>query len=102
MGTWGTSIAPFVGAAYDVEFNLDASLDETERTEADGRRELAMDGDHVLVRGLIGAVDDDGVVVLRLAPDCIILIESLEAHRVKEPLGLKLSQDALQIFPFGC
>ena len=69
---------PLVGKAYDVELDIDASIDRTtnaRNVEGDGAC-LFTEGDHTLLRGSVEAVEDDGLAYLRLATDCLVMIDT--------------------------
>ena len=75
-GCWReSSVAPSVGQLLSIEFTIDHTVRVDEVVEEGGWAAVARNGWNEL-RGQLEAIDDDGVGYLRLAPDCLVLVET--------------------------
>lgn len=78
MALWANSEAPAKTCQYDVEFDIEKSIDQIQMVRSDDDREyrLKLAGSSVIMNGTIESVEDDGMAYYRLSQDCIIMIES--------------------------
>jgi hypothetical protein len=99
-----TKITPAKGHEYDVELDIDAilKLGENASVQLGAKPGLAMIGTKVQIVGIVESIDDDGMVYFRLAPDCIMMIESFGStfHKA-EVLRLALEPVAIRLTPIG-
>ena len=81
---WLSEHVPSKGDEVGVEFNIDSKieLEKNAWTTSQRQTSISRDSDNeIQVTGLVDGQDDDGVLYLRVAPNCLIMIES-------ETLGL--------------
>ncbi|MDB4947239.1 MAG: hypothetical protein JWP97_6773 [Labilithrix sp.] len=100
MGTWCRAREPEVGRTYDIEFTL---TEPTACTLADRDvQSIRTEPPGTSFTGRLESVDDD-VAVLRVATDCLILLERAAGT---PPQGsfvrIVVSVDDLVLYPFGC
>jgi hypothetical protein len=91
------------GGHFDVEVDLDIQLGARHLAMASSAEapRIARSGDAVHVRALVEAVDDDGVVTLRLARDCIILLECEGGLSVGDVVRFDVSASQVRLTPIG-
>jgi hypothetical protein len=98
------TLTPVNGREYDVELDIDPILrmGENAAVELGLMPALAMIGTQVQIVAIVEQVDDDGMVYLRLSPDCIVMIESA-GPKIQCGQALRLVREpmALQVTPFG-
>src|SRR5260221_1354651 len=79
VARWASKVhAPLQGKEYEVELDLDCVLGLNSNTRAaDGvAPKLFNEGDQIVVQATVEAVDDDGMAYLRLARDCLIMVQT--------------------------
>lgn len=103
-GRWAGTRLPEL-RDYDVEFNLDKVVapprDETVAEPA--RPTWSTDGTTNLLRGVVEQVDDDGLITVRLAADCLTMVELVSpgSHRPGEIIVIRIAAHDLSIWPIG-
>lgn len=106
IGRWRTpKFAPVVGRDYDVEFQLELPLGPAYGAIRPSvlRASLEYYEDAVVLTGQVECVEEDGVAYLRLAPDCLILVDAeVEAVAPGEWWSMKITPEELGIFAIGC
>lgn len=60
-----------------------------------------VEADKVVIAGAIESRDEDGMTYLRLASDCLLMIESGDNLRVGSHLRLSLPSSELKLTPLG-
>ncbi len=86
--------------SYDVDDSIESGRNAT-LTEAE-RCGLSVEGEMVAIRGYIDSLDEDGMIYFRLAPDCLLMIES-DDEELEEGSWLQLvfpTRD-LKLTPLG-
>ena len=81
LGCWKqVAELPVPGDCFSAELDVDELLAFPANLAwlQDGPSELriALDEEHLTMRGRIESIDEDGMVYLRLADDCLVMIES--------------------------
>jgi hypothetical protein len=103
--TWrGATIAPIVGRSYDAELDVEVPLKigENATLDATASRGLQLRGADVELSGAVEGVDTDGLVYLRLADDCIVMIESQGAlFQTGDLIRLLISPRQMALSPTG-
>jgi len=91
------SLVPEAGRSYGVELDVDGVVAigaEVVKVEA-GPLGISSVGDTVTITGSVDGVDTDGVAYLRLATDCLLMLETAgglspgDHLRISELLGLR-------------
>jgi len=97
-------IVPLIGKSYSVEFSIlpvihlggNAELSEVMRMS------VQVDGLTCSLIGVIEQVDDDGMLFVRLATDCLIMAESAQGvFQVGQTIAIHIHCSELQISPIG-
>jgi hypothetical protein len=94
---------PEVGKAYDVEMDADTTADRQTNT-SDGRQDrrgIRIENDRVMLDANIEAIDDDGLAYLRLADDCLLMIETSGDFSAGEVLCVTLPFHAVSVTVTG-
>ena len=104
-GVWIGDDAPVIGFKIDVEIDLDEPMIKGSNASliADNKCNHITLGKNLLVeiKGQIESIDDDGMAYLRLAADCLIMIES-EGFKTGDFVLLKADPNNFEITPTGC
>jgi hypothetical protein len=100
-GRWASARpAPAVGACLTVEIDIDHEPDEERRsTHVDGAPSLERTEGGVILTAVVERVDEDGVAVLRLSPDAMVLVETHFGWSEDDTVRLQLRSDALGLTP---
>jgi hypothetical protein len=103
-GKWvSKNCNPEVGKAYDAEMDAEAIADRQTNT-SDGRqgcRGLRIENGVVVLEADIAAIDDDGLAYLRLADDCLLMIETSGDFSTGEVLRIELPFPAVSVTVTG-
>jgi hypothetical protein len=99
-GRWRSSTPPERGARYDVE--LDVEDVEPEPVEPAVAR-LSHDGSTNRIVAFIESIHDDGLLIVRLSPDCLLMVEtpSWEHFQSGQWISLRVPVQSLSVWPFG-
>lgn len=103
VATWSGQIIPREGKEVDVEIDIDERIDFSQNAQVGDQDDYGVShyDKNVVFRGLIEDQDDDGMSYLRIAPDCLVMIES-EEHSLKGTwLRLEVSMESVRITPIG-
>lgn len=100
---WSSPEAPGVGSSYDVELDVDDSIELGRNAvfSEEGSSGVAIDANGVILVGVVESRDEDGMTYLRLASDCLLMIESDDDLPTGRCIRLSLSSNALELIPFG-
>ena len=102
-GMWVGAQRPEKMKNYDVELDVNRNLDEIATTTL--RRDFHMqteEGNAVTFSGVVETVDDDGMTYLRLAPDCLLMVESKNSSFAEgDWIQVKLSAYDLGVSAFS-
>lgn len=98
VATWSNVEAPSKAYQYDVEIDIEKSIDQLRLDGSDGDREyqLMVEGSSLIMNGTIESIEDDGMAYYRLSHDCIIMIESGNSN-VKEGDWVKLKLECSDV-----
>lgn len=98
VATWANVEAPTKTYQYDVEIDIEKSIDQLRLDGSDGDREyrLMIEGSSLIMNGTIESIEDDGMAYYRLSQDCIIMIESGNSN-VKEGDWVKLKLECSDV-----
>jgi hypothetical protein len=104
--SWGDpSIEPVVGDDYFIEFTFLDPIRLGENASVlprAGRAAVGVCDSLAQVDGLVEEIDEDGIVALRLAPDCLALIESHPGVLEKGTwLRLRFPASRIELFAIG-
>ena len=72
--------APVVGSQYDVEFEIEDVVrlgENASLVDPAVQAEVGVEGDTASFVGAAERIDDDGVIFFRLAPDCLMMVDSV-------------------------
>lgn len=94
---------PVEGAEYDVELDLDVVLERAKNMLPDDAAvpALFIEGDWVTLHATVEGVDDDGVAYLRLARDCLIMVETVGEISAGKAIRVTVPPSAISVTPFG-
>jgi hypothetical protein len=96
VATWRGEVQPLAGRQYGVELDLDFVLDKTMCQKPDDRTpSVQVRPEGTLLRVLVERVDEDDVIYLRLADDCLFLAESTGGFAEGDVVQLLLSPEQL-------
>ncbi|MGZ0077867.1 hypothetical protein [Methylomonas sp. YC3] len=108
MATWASSEAPSKTYQYDVEIDIEKSIDQVRLGGSDHDHDhdheyrLMLEGSSVIMNGTIESIEDDGMACYRLSQDCIIMIESGKSDLKKgDWVKLKLKCSDVEITDQG-
>ncbi len=102
VAAWRGSEPPAAGKKYGVELDLSFVLDKTMCKEpADRTPGLQATRDGTDLRALVEGVDDDNVIYLRLAPDCLFMVETAGGFAEGEAVQILLSPEQLVLVLVG-
>ncbi|WP_052552465.1 hypothetical protein [Enhygromyxa salina] len=93
-----------VGATYDAELDVEDSIElgRNATITSDGDNGISMEAGKVVVTGVIESRDGDGMTYLRVARDCLLMIESDDDDLgVGSRVRISLSGGELQLTPMG-
>lgn len=78
VGIWSKGADPKTTFSYDVELDVDKTITDlfVEKLSELPAQSLKLSGDNLFITGLVEDVDEDGMAYFRLAPDCLLMIES--------------------------
>ena len=102
---WRTpSIPPELGRSHAVEIDIDDIVEPGINTEkiAPASPSLAIDGDCLIFRGLLEHMDDDRVAFLRMADNCLIMIETAGDLSAGDTVRIKVPINSVSVTPIGC
>jgi hypothetical protein len=103
LGRWAGRVPPVVGRACSVELGVATALgDETATRGGEGTFALASSGADCVLSGRLESVDPDGMGHLRLAEDCLVMVEATPGW--DEPgiwVTLRVPAERLTITPSG-
>jgi hypothetical protein len=90
------------GDSYDIEFDVFVIVDRASnaQTAEDQAPAMMFRGEAVLLCGSIEAVYDDGVAYLRLAPDCIMMVNTAGDISAGDFVQISVPASALAITPY--
>ena len=95
---------PAVGTSLSVELELDREPDVDEEREsrvAAAPPSLEVTDGGVLLTALVERVEEDGVALLRLSSDAILLVETAFGWAANDTVRLELDFGALALTPLG-
>jgi hypothetical protein len=96
-------ISPHVGEEFDIEFDVSATADRatnTRNTEIVSPA-LQVQGQVVLLQGTIESVEEDGMALLRMATDCLVMIDTVGGISIGDVVQICVPSSALSITPTG-
>lgn len=99
-----TKLLPLVGQEYQAELDTGVVLrdDAIIHGASSVKSQLGCVGPKTRLIATIESVDDDGMAYLRLAPDCILMVESAgESVRPGVTVALDLEPTDLEVTPSG-
>jgi len=103
IATWHGKSLPEKGKAYDSELDITETLAlGTNCSKSDLRKFTLIRDDDSTTRviGMVDSIDEDGMVYLRLADDCLIMIESsIGTFAESDWITLCINSDAFHITP---
>jgi hypothetical protein len=99
----GEGIAPQVERECDVELDVSVTADRAINTKNTQivLPSLLTQVDTVLLRGGIEGVDEDGLAYLRIASDCLLMIDTAGGISVGDVVEICVPSSALSITPTG-
>lgn len=101
----GKTQEPHVGAEYDVELDIDDVLRPGDTLQLIESSQAAIKHSEEVneIIGLVEAVDDDGMLFVRLSPDCLMMVEITHQERLGpgQWLRMRVPRQALSVWPFG-
>ena len=100
---WSSVEAPRVGTTYDAELDTDESL-ELGRNATDCNTHdigIRIGTNNVTLSGTIESRDEDGMLYLRLASDCLLMIETEDTISTGQHVQFSVPAAALELTPFG-
>jgi hypothetical protein len=100
-GRWMARTPPVIGEDYDAEFTIDRALEEVVQTVTTGSRRFELLGEENRIHAEVEQLDEDGVAFLRIAPDCVFMIEASGSVVVGASLSLSLPWQELQVYVQG-
>lgn len=103
VATWCSSHSPRVGAEYDVEVDVDATLDR-HNSEFVAVEEFSIgeSDSYTHLSGQLESIDVDWMAYFRLGPDTLVMIEMIpEAYEPGIWLKITIPSRDLRITPFG-
>ncbi|MBU2714246.1 hypothetical protein [Zooshikella harenae] len=85
IATWIGANKPVKNYEYDVEIDIEKSIDQVINTsnKNEDRYSMALQGRSTLMNGEVESVEEDGMAYFRLSKDCLIMVESGDS-KVKE------------------
>lgn len=90
--------------SYDVEFDIDIPLEAPRVSRADDPAKPGfsrLEGETLII-GFLESVDEDAMGCLRIASDCIIMVETrLDPSLIARLISIKLNPDQLRATPIG-
>jgi hypothetical protein len=100
---WNGSTAPQPGKTYDVEIDIEDQIDLSKNARIISDSHMAITGDksHVTLAGVVEEQDGDGMAYLRIARDCLIMIEVFEGAFKGRCLEILVPTQAVGLSPFG-
>lgn len=77
IAKWMNEKNPVASHSYDVELDTDKTISDVSKDASNQTPEnaLTIDGDKVLMFGILESIEDDGMAYLRLSPDGLVMIE---------------------------
>ena len=100
---WALLTAAPPSTSFEAEFDLDSPLSELAWTRVEqGPGTMQIDGEETLLRCRVEAVDPDGMSFLRLASDCLLMVDAPDTRpNVGDWLELRLGRSDLRVTPTG-
>lgn len=101
---WRNNGAPRLIYEYDAEFDIDGPLEHfrVEFMPEEPEYSISIDGNSVILTGMIDSLDNDGMAYLRLSDDCLIMLESdTTILSTGERVRLKLDSQELEVTAQG-
>lgn len=101
---WGGGDKPNIGYEYDVEIDIGKTIDEIyfSNNENKDKYLISSNENFTFINGKIESIDEDGMVYLRLAQDCLIMIESVNSKiNQGDWIGLNIMYEDIEIFAQG-
>jgi hypothetical protein len=94
---------PHAGEEYDVELDVSVIADRATNTRSVevASPALFVQGEMVLLRGAVEGVEDDGLVYLRMAPDCLVMVDTAGGISTGDVVQICVPSSALSITPTG-
>ncbi len=93
-GVWRAAAVPVVGHLYHVELTIPGTLAHLRVRHAEP--------EYQVLAGVVDGVDEDGMIYLRLATDCLTMVEALPGEAVVgQELSIHVPDSVLEIWPFG-
>ncbi len=91
-----------VAHKYDVEIDLELTLRIGDNCQVSSERvpRISLEGNSVIVVGSVDGIDVDGMVYLRLAPDCLVMVET-DGDAVREAMWLEIVAPIDCVFVFA-
>jgi hypothetical protein len=105
VATWRSAHGPpHAGRSYDVEIDIADSMELGRNTSILAAPRPAISGTEERARlsGTIDSVDEDGLVYLRLAPDCVVMIDASPGEfEPGHAVELDVPIASVELVPFG-
>ncbi|ELY5144792.1 TPA: hypothetical protein RQK43_003680 [Vibrio vulnificus] len=104
VAKWMNEENPIVNYSYDVELDTDKTISEVLKNTYHQVPEhaLTVNGNKVLMFGVLESIEDDGMAYLRLYPDSLVMIDVGDANfSAGENVVLEVDRSELEITAQG-
>lgn len=105
VALWKSSrVIPIQGREYDVELDVDTvlTIGGNATIERGLRPNLSVHGTQVQITGTVERIDPDNLVLLRLMPDCLLMVETTgSTFPCGAAVRFAVEPTALWLTPFG-
>ncbi len=105
VSIWANKEVPTKNHQYDVEFDIDRSIDEVRDMSVSnvGEYYFKREKNSLITNGRIESIEDDGMAFYRLSQDCLIMIETSNSIVKKgDWVSLKLQYTDIKMTAQGC
>ena len=97
---WRASYEPEEAHDYEAEFSVQDPLKDWSLKAGVVPSELALRGTNMRFTGVVDEVDEDGVVYVRLARDCLIMLDGVDVE-VGSSATFEVPVQQVELFPFS-
>jgi hypothetical protein len=100
IATWISNTKPIKNQQYDVEIDIEKSVDQVWNTSNKNTEQysISLEGDSILMNGMIESVEEDGMAYFRLSQDCLIMIEPGDSNvKGGDWVNLNLQHEDIEI-----